>query len=94
VAAGDEAFELVRGALGDQLSVVRTAIRSASWSASSRYCVVRKMVTPSAARSRMICHMVRPLRGSRPVVGSSRKTMRGCPIRPIARSSRRRMPTE
>src|SRR6266542_2815805 len=37
----------------------RSAIRSASSSASSRYCVVRKMVTPPATRSRMICHMVR-----------------------------------
>ena len=43
-----------------------TAIRSASWSASSRYCVVRKIVTPPATRSRTICHIVRRLRGSRP----------------------------
>ena len=71
-----------------------TAIRSASWSASSRYWVVRKIVTPSATRSRMICHIVRRLRGSRPVVGSSRKMMRGSPTRVIARSSRRRMPPE
>jgi hypothetical protein len=71
-----------------------SAIRSASSSASSRYWVVRKIVTPPATRSRMICHMVRRLRGSRPVVGSSRKTIRGSPIRPMARSSRRRMPPE
>ena len=54
-----------------------SAIRSASWSASSRYCVVRKTVTPPATRSRMICHMPRRLRGSRPVVGSSRKMIAG-----------------
>ena len=72
----------------------RTAIRSASWSASSRYWVVRKMVTPPATNSRMICHMERRLRGSRPVVGSSRKMTRGWPTRVIARSSRRRIPPE
>ena len=65
-----------------------TPIRSASWSASSRYCVVSRMVTPSATSSRTISHMVRRLRGSRPVVGSSRKTIRGSPISPMARSSR------
>ena len=54
-----------------------TAIRSASWSASSRYWVVSRMVTPAAASSRTICHMVRRLRGSKPVVGSSRKITRG-----------------
>ena len=47
-----------------------------------------------AARSRMICHIVRRLRGSRPVVGSSRKTICGSPMRVMARSSRRRMPPE
>ena len=72
----------------------RTAMRSASWSASSRYCVVRKIVTPSAARSRMISHIVRRLRGSRPVVGSSRKITCGEPTSVIARSSRRRIPPE
>ena len=35
-----------------------TAIRSASWSASSRYWVVSRIVTPAAASSRTICHMV------------------------------------
>ncbi len=39
------------------------------------------MVTPPATSSRMICHMVRRLRGSRPVVGSSRKMIRGSPTR-------------
>jgi hypothetical protein len=55
----------------------------------SRYCVVSRMVTPSATRSRMSCHMVWRLRGSRPVVGSSRKISRGRPIKVIAMSRRR-----
>ena len=59
------------------LPLSSTATMSASSSASSRYCVVRKMVTPSATRRRTMSHMVRRLRGSRPAVGSSRKTMRG-----------------
>ena len=56
------------------------AIRDARRSASSRYWVVSRMVTPSATSSRTICHMTRRLRGSRPVVGSSRKMIRGSPI--------------
>ena len=71
-----------------------SAIRSASRSASSRYWVVRRIVTPSATRSRMMSHITRRLRGSRPVVGSSRKMIRGSPTSVIARSSRRRMPPE
>ena len=38
-------------------------------------------MTPSATRSRTISHIVRRLRGSRPVVGSSRKMIRGSPTR-------------
>ncbi len=38
--------------------------------------------------------MVRRLRGSRPVVGSSRKITRGSPTSVMARSSRRRIPPE
>jgi hypothetical protein len=49
-------------------------MRSASRSASSRYCVVKKMVTPEAARPEMTCHMVSRPCGSRPVDGSSRRT--------------------
>src|SRR5450759_3174716 len=71
-----------------------TATWSASWSASSRYWVVRRIVTPSVASSRMICHMVRRLRGSSPVVGSSRKITVGLPMSVIARSTRRRIPPE
>ena len=71
-----------------------TAIRSASWSASSRYCVVSSTVQPSATSSRMVSHIWPRVRGSRPVVGSSRKISGGRVIRLAARSSRRRMPPE
>ena len=54
--------------------------RSASTSASSRYCVVRKTVTPSSrARRATSSHSAVRLCGSRPVVGSSRKRM----LRPV-----------
>ena len=71
-----------------------TAIRSASWSASSRYCVVSSTVQPWATSSRMVSHIWPRVRGSRPVVGSSRKISGGRVIRLAARSSRRRMPPE
>ena len=71
-----------------------TAIRSASWSASSRFWVVSRMVTPAEASWPTISHIVRRLRGSKPVVGSSRKITRGSPTRVMARSSRRRIPPE
>ena len=51
-----------------------TVISSASASASSRYCVVSRIVEPSATRPRTTPHMSSRLAGSRPVVGSSRKT--------------------
>ncbi|OEJ45728.1 hypothetical protein AR457_17845 [Streptomyces agglomeratus] len=76
------------------LPSLSTAIRSASSSASSRYWVVRKTVTPPVTSSRMICHMLWRLRGSRPVVGSSRKMIRGLPTSVIAMSRRRFMPPE
>ena len=71
-----------------------TAIRSASWSASSRYCVVSSTVQPSATSERMVSHIWPRVRGSRPVVGSSRKISGGRVMRLAARSSRRRMPPE
>ena len=43
-----------------------TAMSSARWSASSRYCVVSSSVAPSRTSSRMTSHMSRRLRGSRP----------------------------
>ena len=71
-----------------------TATRSASWSASSRYWVVSSTVLPSATSSRIVVHIWPRVRGSRPVVGSSRKMSGGLRIRLAARSSRRRMPPE
>ena len=47
--------------------------RSASWSASSRYWVVRKTVVPSSFSSPHLLPDRDRLTGSRPVVGSSRK---------------------
>src|SRR5580700_637963 len=70
------------------------AIRSASWSASSRYWVVSSTVTPWSARPWTVPHSCSLLRGSRPVVGSSRNSSRGRAIMLIARSSRRRIPPE
>ena len=69
--------------------------RSARTSASSRYCVVRKTVTPSslARRSTSSQSAVR-LWTSRPVVGSSRKRIRGRCTSASARSSLRFIPPE
>src|SRR6185437_1617412 len=72
----------------------RMAIRSASFSASSRYWVVRNTVVPLSARFWITCHTAMRPSGSRPVVGSSRKMIRGLPIRLMAMSRRRRMPPE
>ena len=52
-------------------------MRSASWSASSRYCVVRKTVVPASASERITSHSSRRLRVSSPVVGSSRNSTSG-----------------
>ena len=71
-----------------------TWMRSASWSASSRYCVVSSTVLPSRTRPRMVSHIWPRVRGSSPVVGSSRKISGGRVIRLTARSRRRRMPPE
>ena len=71
-----------------------TATRSASWSASSRYWVVSRTVQPSATRPRIVSHISPRVRGSRPVVGSSRKISGGLVIRLTARSRRRRIPPE
>ena len=68
--------------------------RSASWSASSRYCVVRKTVVPSSFSLRTSSQIAMRLTGSRPVVGSSRNSTRGSWTSAVARSSRRRMPPE
>ena len=55
---------------------------------------MRRIVVPSATSSRTMVHISARLRGSRPVVGSSRKTISGRDTSVIARSSRRRMPPE
>ena len=69
--------------------------RSASTSASSRYCVVRKTVTPSSLASRLTSlHSALRLCGSRPVVGSSRKSICGSCTSASARSSLRFIPPE
>ena len=74
------------------LSMIPTL--SASWSASSRYWVVRKTVVPSSLSARTSSQIVLRLTGSRPVVGSSRKSTRGSWTSAAARSSRRCMPPE
>jgi hypothetical protein len=85
--APDLGLELLRRAAGDDLPWSMIAIRSASTSASSRYCVVRKTVTPSSrARCETSLHMSARLEGSRPVVGSSRKRIRGLCTSASARS--------
>ena len=71
-----------------------TRIVSASWSASSRYCVVSSTVAPSATSSPMTSHVSSRPRGSRPVVGSSSSTTAGSATSAPARSSRLRMPPE
>ena len=71
-----------------------TATRSASACASSMKWVVRKTVLPSAQRSLIVVHAWRRADGSKPVVGSSRKSRSGSPTRARARSRRRRWPPE
>ena len=71
-----------------------TAIRSASWSASSRYCVVSNTVAPSATMPLTISQTWFLLRGSSPVVGSSRKISSGVTTRLAAMSMRLRIPPE
>ena len=74
-----------------------TTIRSASSSASSRYCVVSSSVTPSATSSRITSHIRTLLVGSSPVVGSSRNStggrVRARPRDPGAGASRRSTPS-
>ena len=66
-----------RASLRHQVALSRIATWLASSSASSRCWVVRNTVVPSPTRPRTMSHMVRRLRGSRPVVGSSRKMISG-----------------
>ena len=71
-----------------------TTISCASSSASSRYCVVSRTVTPSPSSSRMASQTRWRLVGSSPVVGSSKKRTGGRVIKEPARSNRRRIPPE
>ena len=71
-----------------------TTMRCARCSASSMYWVVSSTVVPAATRSSMKLHTSLRVRGSRPVVGSSRNRTRGRPIRLAPTSSRRRIPPE
>ena len=71
-----------------------TTMSSASWSASSRYCVVSSNVVPWATRPRNTSQSSERLRGSSPVVGSSRNSTGGLASRLTARSRRRRIPPE
>ncbi len=71
-----------------------TAIRSARRSASSRYWVVSSTVVPSATRPSIVSQRPMRLRGSSPVVGSSRKRTGGRATSAAARSRRRRIPPE
>ena len=72
----------------------RMAIRSASCSASSRYCVVSRIVVPPPASFLMVFQTSSRPSGSSPVVGSSRKMTAGVPTRLMAMSSLRAMPPE
>ena len=69
-------------------------MRSASWSASSKYWVVNITVVPSLFRRRTSSHSEIRLIGSRPVVGSSRNNTVGWWMSARARSKRLRIPPE
>lgn len=71
-----------------------TAMREARWSASSRYWVVSMTVVPCATTARTMSHTWLRLRGSSPVVGSSRKRRSGVFRMDAAMSILRRMPPE
>mmetsp|Transcript_18894 Transcript_18894/g.55450 ORF Transcript_18894/g.55450 Transcript_18894/m.55450 type:complete len:107 (+) Transcript_18894:1298-1618(+) len=68
-------------------------MRPQSASASSMEWVVRTMTRPALDRS-ISAHMRRLVSGSRPVVGSSRKTTAGLPTREMPRDTRRFCPPE
>ena len=93
--AADLALQLVGGAAGDDPALIddgdrrRPARRPPPGTGSSA-----APSRPPRPGRRMTSHMARRLRGSSPVVGSSRKSSRGWPISALARSRRRRMPPE
>ena len=67
-------------------------IRLHSASASSILCVVMITHRPSLCSRLMMSHSCRRVSGSSPVVGSSKNTISGFPIRAIAIERRRRIP--
>ena len=71
-----------------------STMRSARASASSRYWVVSRTVISSATKARTAAQTACRLRGSSPVVGSSRTSSRGRATRLAARSTRRRWPPD
>ena len=93
-ARADERLELAARASAMTWPWSMIAMRSASWSASSRYCVVSKTVVPAATSTRTISHTWLRLRGSSPVVGSSRNNRSGVTTILAAMSRRRRIPPE
>lgn len=73
----------------------RIRIRSASFSASARSWVVRRIVVSSRSARRLTRSWnSRRACGSKPAVGSSRKRSSGRPTMPTATSSRRRWPPD
>ena len=95
MAAGDPPLELVRGALGDDPAVVEDGDPVGELVGLVE--VLRGEEDRDAAGGELADARptsARRLRGSSPVVGSSRKITRGEPTSVIARSSRRRIPPE
>ena len=93
--AADAVLELVGGALGDQRAVVDHRDRVGEPVGLIEVLggqQHRRAVGDAAPRSPP--RGARRLRGSRPVVGSSRNSTGGCATRAAARSRRRRMPPE
>src|SRR5262245_4245426 len=94
LAGGNSFFRSASVPLAIIFPSCRMAIRLASCSASSKYCVVRKTVVPLLASSLTVFQTSRRASGSSPVVGSSRKMSCGFPTRLMAMSSLRRIPPE
>ena len=94
MAAGNLAW-VRQGALGNQVALVEHRDPVGEPIGFLQVLVVGKTVTSSATSSRTMFHIVRRLRGSSPVVGSSRKMICGLVTSVIAKSSSfRRIPPE
>ena len=92
--AADLGLELVRGALGDHAAVVDHHDPVGEPVGLVEVLGGEGTVAPAAARGLDRLHMPMRLRGSSPVVGSSRNKTGGRATSAAARSSRRRMPPE